>query len=237
MIQLHEREKAVLETLQKAPKQDIVLVGGYAINAYVPPRFSIDCDLVVLGDPSKVEKLLKDQGFVKADAGNVPSGSYIRYVRKKEGVSFDLLVHSVHDRQSGVTFHAALFEKHSKTRSTVGRVNPIRIVMRIADPELLFAMKFVAGRRQDVRDLFMLAGEELDWNVVGGILRQKCEADLIEKRTNAIRKGFEAANYRPSLQGAYGKMPDQKFETCKTRLTRFLDELAKRAREDPMSRR
>jgi hypothetical protein len=36
---LDERERVVLETLQRLPKQSVVLVGGYAINAYVPPRF------------------------------------------------------------------------------------------------------------------------------------------------------------------------------------------------------
>ncbi|MGQ0535610.1 MAG: nucleotidyl transferase AbiEii/AbiGii toxin family protein [Methanobacteriota archaeon] len=226
MIQLPVREKAVLETLQKAPKENVVLVGGYAINAYVPPRFSIDCDLVVLGDSSKVEALLKGEGFVKAEKGDVPDGSYVRYEREKERVSFDLLIDVVLDRQSGVSFDTPLFEKHSKTRTTVGRVNPIRIEMRIADPELLFAMKFVAGRRQDVRDLFMLAGENLDWNVVTEILRERCKPEFIEKRVKTIRKGFEGENYRPSLQGAYGKMPDRKYEECKAKLAAFLDDLA-----------
>lgn len=223
---LHEREKAVLETLQKIPTADAVLVGGYAINAYVPPRFSIDCDLVVLGDSSKIEGALRDEGFVKAEKGVVPYGSYVRYVRKKEGVSFDLLVDAVHDRDSGVTFEAKFFEKFSKTRTTVGRVNTIRIELRIADPELLFAMKFVAGRRQDVRDLFMLAGEDLDRDVVAGILKEKCGPELIQKRVETVRKMVGADPYRASLQGSYGKMPDERFESCRSRLLGFMERVA-----------
>ena len=43
---LESREALILQTLMELPK-DVVLIGGYAVNAYVPPRFSINCDLVV----------------------------------------------------------------------------------------------------------------------------------------------------------------------------------------------
>lgn len=51
---LDAREGVVLETLEKLPKDNIVLIGGYAVNAYVPPRFSIDCDFVVLGSSGMI---------------------------------------------------------------------------------------------------------------------------------------------------------------------------------------
>lgn len=219
---LHEREKAILEALKKLPRQDVVLVGGYAVNVYVPPRFSIDCDLVVLDGLAKLEAALMKEGFTKTEKGDVPFGSYVRYEKKEQGASFDLLVKAVLDRDSGVSFDAKLFEQHSQKRTTVGRINPIRIELRVADPELLFAMKFVAGRRSDVRDLFMFAGETLDWNVVEGILRKKCTPALLRKRATAIRTSVGVAQYRPSIQGAFGKIPDERYERCKTRLLAFL---------------
>lgn len=222
-MMLHERERAVLGALAAIPKQHVVLVGGYAVNVYVPPRFSIDCDLVVLDGLTKLEAALTKEGFAKTEKGDVPYGSYVRYEKKEEGVSFDLLVSAVLDRDSGVAFEAKLFEEHSKKRTTVGRVNPIRIELRVADPELLFAMKFVAARRSDIRDLFMLAGEALDWTVVGEILRHKCTPALLGRRAAAIRASVEATQYRPSLQGAFGKIPDERYDRCKTRLLRFLD--------------
>ena len=160
-MMIQDRERTVLETLEKIPKQNVVLIGGYAVNAYVPPRFSIDCDLVILDNAGAIEDVLKKDGYAKEEAGDVPYGSYIRYIREKEKVSFDLLVNSVLDRESGVVFEAELFEKYSRKRVTVGRANSVRIEMRIADPELLFAMKFISARKQDVRDIFMLAGEDL----------------------------------------------------------------------------
>lgn len=226
-MRLHEREKAVLEALAKVPKEHVVLVGGYAVNVYVPPRFSIDCDLVVLDGLAKLEAALSREGFVKEAKGDVPHGGYVRYVREDRGASFDLLANAVLDRQTGITFERALFEAHSRKRTTLGRVNPIRIELRVADPELLFAMKFVTGRRQDVRDLFMLAGTELDAGVVEGILRQKCPPELLAKRAEEIRKSVGAGTYRPSLQGAFGKIPDERFEACKAGLLRLVDGISR----------
>ena len=133
-MMIQDRERIVLETLEKIPKQNAVLIGGYAVNAYVPPRFSIDCDLVILDNAKAIEDTLKREGYTKEEAGEVPYGNYIRYVRQKEKVSFDLLVNSVLDRESGVVFEAELFRKNSRKRVTVGRANPVRIEMRIADP-------------------------------------------------------------------------------------------------------
>lgn len=225
-MMLHEREKAVLDTLAKLPLADVVLIGGYAVNVYVPPRFSIDCDLVVLGGLAKTEATLLKEGFAKAEKGDIPSGGYVRYVHTAKGAAFDLLVNAVLDRDTGVLFERALFESHSRTRWTLGRVNPMRIELRVADPELLFAMKFVTGRRQDVRDLFMLAGTDLDWGEGERLLRAKCSSELVSKRTAAIRQSVTGKAYRPSLQGAFGKIPDERFEACRAGLLEFADRMS-----------
>ncbi len=225
-MMLQDREKAVLEVLEKLPKQNVVLIGGYAVNAYVPPRFSIDCDLVVIDDIGEVEATLKANGFVKSDAGNVPFGNYVRYVRAQEKVSFDLLVNSVLDRDTGIVFGRDVFEKYSKTRVIVGRVAPVRIEMRIADSELLFAMKLVSGRKQDIRDIFMLAGENVNWDAVSAIVSEKCDDSLIKKRISLIKRIIESKTYRDSLHGPYGKIPDERFDRCEKRLIEFLDRLS-----------
>lgn len=222
---IQDRERIVLETLAKLPKQNVVLIGGYAVNTYVPPRFSIDCDLVVLDDVKKVEASLRRNGFAKSEAGDVPYGNYIRYFRAKEKVSFDLLVHSVLDRDTGIVFKGELFRKHSEKRVTVGRANPIRIEMKIADPEILFVLKFVSARRQDIRDIFMLAGEDLNWSLIAENILEKCDSDLIEKRRRLIRRSIQSKSYRDSLHGPYGKIPDERFDMCRNRLFGFLDRL------------
>ncbi len=204
---LDARESIIIKTLQKLPREDVVLIGGYAVNAYVPPTFSIDCDLVVLGSSSKLESLLKEDGFRKTAEGDVSYGGYVRYETKNVKVSFDLLENSVVDRDTRIVFENELFKKHSAERTTVGRSVPTRIKMRIADPELLFAMKFVSARRQDIRDMFMLARANLDWDLVTELLWAKCD-----------RKFF-----RDSLHGPFGTIPNERLELCRRRLVEFLE--------------
>ncbi len=219
---LDARESIIIKTLQRLPKGNIVLIGGYAVNAYVPPRFSIDCDLVVLGSSSKLESLLKEDGFRKTAEGDVSYGGYVRYEMEDVKVSFDLLENSVVDRETRIGFEGELFKKHSGERTTVGRSVPTRIRMKIADPELLFSMKFVSARRQDVRDMFMLAGADLNWDLVTELLSAKCDRELIGKRSLAIMRDVQSKSFPDGLHGPFGRIPNERFELCKRRLVEFL---------------
>ncbi len=219
---LDAREELVLRTLEKLPKDSIILIGGYAVNVYVPPRFSIDCDIVVLGSLKSIESLLKRNGFKKVEEGDVSHGGYVRYAVEGDNVSFDLLPDLVVDRDTKIAFEGDLFKKYSAQRTTVGRVVPIRITMRIADPELLFAMKFVSARKQDIRDMFMLAGENLNWKLVDALISNKCSGELTKKRVESITTSVNSKHYRDSLQGPYGKIPDMRFDKCIKNLAEFL---------------
>ena len=229
---LDARESIIIKTLQKLPREDVVLIGGYAVNAYVPPRFSINCDLVVLGSSSKLEQRLKKEGFRKAAEGDVSPGGYVRYETESVKVSFDLLENSVVDRDTGIVFEGELFKKHSAERTTVGRSVPTRIRMRIVDPELLFAMKFVSARRQDVRDMFMLAGASLDWDLVTELVSAKCDRKLMGERSRAILRDVQSKTFRDSLHGPFGRIPNERFELCRLRLVEFLESVKPMLRVD-----
>lgn len=218
------REALIIQTLMELPK-DVVLIGGYAVNAYVLPRFSVDCDLVVFQGIMNIKKILVKNGFKQTEKGDVPHGEYFRFVREKEKVSFDLLLNSVFDRVTGIVFEGSLFKKHSKERVTVGRTNPVRIKIRTADAELLFAMKFVSDRRQDIRDIFMLSGTELNWNLIADIIKEKCSKKLLKERVKMIKAEIANKSYRDSLHGAFGKIPDKTFDRCNSKLVGFLNGL------------
>ena len=47
MEQLQLREKEIFETLKNIKKNKFVIIGGYAVNAYTLPRFSVDCDILI----------------------------------------------------------------------------------------------------------------------------------------------------------------------------------------------
>lgn len=226
---LDAREGIIIKTLQRLPKRNVVLTGGYAVNAYVPPRFSIDCDLVVLGISSKIESVLREDGFMKVTEGDVAYGGYVRYEMNQIRVSFDLLRNSVVDRETNIVFEGELFKKHSSERTTVGRSVPTRIRMRIVDPELLLVMKFVSARKQDIRDIFMLAGESMDPKVASELISVKCSHELIDTRSRTIRRNIESESFRDSLHGPYGRIPEERFELCRRRLSEFLDRVSSRS--------
>jgi hypothetical protein len=220
-----QKEQVVLETLAALPKENVVLVGGYAVNAYAPPRFSVDCDLVVLRGAEEVEKALEQRGFQKEDSGGSPYGGFVRYSSKDMGISFDLLVGSLVDNQTGVVLEGRLFEKHSAERRVVGRMAVSIVTMQVADPELLFATKFVPARRQDARDMFVLSGTRLDWRLTEQLIREKCSAELIKGRVSLVREITNARQFRDSLQGAYGRIPDERYARCKKNLDSFFSRL------------
>lgn len=222
-----KRERTVLETLCQLPASDFVLIGGYAVNAYVPPRYSRDCDLVVLSGMETIEQSLGKSHFVKKTGGEAPygAGTYLRYWREGENMGFDLLQGSVIDNRTGILFESTLFEKYSAERVTNGRMDVRMIKLRVVDPELLFAMKFVPARRADVRDMFMLSGKGLDWDLVIEFIANKCGRKTIETSLDQIKTIVETKGYRDSINATFGRIPDNRFDLCQRKLNEFLGRL------------
>src|SRR3990170_413321 len=84
-----------------------VLIGGYAVNAYTLPRFSVDCDIVVriLDDAEKIIENLHSIGYAKISSteNEIYSGNFIRCEKRIIDnfiVSMDILFKSVLDRQT-----------------------------------------------------------------------------------------------------------------------------------------
>ena len=75
MLQL--REKEIFETLKRMGKFKFVIIGGYAVNAYTLPRFSVDCDIVVKDKEElmEIEEVLVDFGYAREE-NNKDNSSY-----------------------------------------------------------------------------------------------------------------------------------------------------------------
>jgi hypothetical protein len=221
------RERTVLETISHLPASGFVLIGGYAVNAYVPPRFSGDCDLVVLSGMTAIEELLLRNQFVRKEEGEAPYGvgTYLRYWKEEEKAGFDLLQGSVLDNRTGILFESALFEKYSAERVTNGKMDVRIIKLRVVDPELLFAMKFVPVRRADVRDMFMLSGKDLNWDLVIEHIANKCGRVIIEASLDRIKSIVEATGYRDDINSTFGRIPNNRYDLCQRRLNEFLSRL------------
>lgn len=72
MEQLQLREKEIFEILKKIKKCKFVIIGGYAVNAYTLPRFSVDCDIVIKAHDElhRIEKILFDSGYQKVKSAS-----------------------------------------------------------------------------------------------------------------------------------------------------------------------
>ncbi len=223
-----EREKFIFSMLEGLKsKVDFVVIDGYAINAYTLPRFSVDCDLVVKDRKAMlaVKKLLELKGFAKRTIGALPGyrGEFLCLATKKPVITtFDVLAGNVEDRITGTMFPAELIFKNSTKRTIFGKSNPANIETRVADPEMLFAMKAVSCRKPDIRDVFMLASTKLDKAKILQITKEvPIPAESIEKIVEKINsKGF-----KDSLQGVFGMLPEKQFETSKKKLVALLKNL------------
>jgi len=90
MEQLQLREKEIFETLKKIKKSNFVVIGGYAVNAYTLPRFSVDCDIVIKDrkELEKIEEALLEVGYRKEKnySDEVPyDGKFERFEKELNG--------------------------------------------------------------------------------------------------------------------------------------------------------
>lgn len=222
-----EREKFLFSTLKQiSGKTDFVVIGGYAINAYVLPRFSIDCDIVVQNRKSsgQIQKLLETAGFAQRASGKLPySGEFIAMASNEPPATFDILSGAIEDRLSGTVFTAEMIFRNSTNRAIFGKGSPIRLNCRVVDPELLFLMKACPARSTDIRDIFMLSAIKLDIEKMRKMAKQinaKIDAGKIVSKISS--KGFLNA-----LQGVHGKLPAQQYEKTLEKARKNIENLAK----------
>ena len=84
LLQLREGE--IFETLKKIRNFNFVLIGGYAVNCYTLPRFSVDCDIVVdnAEEAAKIGKEIEKIGYAREAAGKLSAyhAEFMRYEKK-----------------------------------------------------------------------------------------------------------------------------------------------------------
>lgn len=209
---LELREREVLSTLEKIKNFNFVLIGGYAVNSYTQPRFSVDCDIVVRNkeEADKIGDFLAKEGYnKKEDSFNLPySADFKCFVKQINDikVAFDLLINGVLDRRTNARFSADWIFENSEEREVIGKSIPIRFNARVASQEALMVMKIAAARKSDLRDVFMLAGSKIDWDFVNKWLKE------FNLKAERLIDYISKEDFRDSLQGVFGKVDDQLFE-------------------------
>ncbi|MEI7718969.1 MAG: nucleotidyl transferase AbiEii/AbiGii toxin family protein [archaeon] len=212
------REKEIFEILNSLKGQKFVIIGGYAVNAYVLPRFSVDCDIVIhKEDISKITAILEKIGFTESRETSELSygGKFKRFekqIKKDFGVSIDILIGEVMDRQTGSVFSADWIFENSQIRILRGKTITEKLETRIVNPEALFATKLVSCRKTDIRDMFLLISEIKNKDWVKQEVSSRCS---FSERFKILSEEIGSNQFKDGLQGVFGYIDPKLFEKHK----------------------
>jgi len=177
LISQIEREAAAIDLLDRWPwSEGGCLIGGYAVAAYSKPRFSQDVDLV-LPDSRRGSSIawLESEGFTLRPARRGHPAFKAAATLLRGDFSIDIMFGSVRDRESG----ASIKEEWVSARSQLTRLDLLTGTTRnripVARPAALWVLKLVAGRDQDLSDLFAISGEPFELSEV----RDELEREMI----------------------------------------------------------
>ena len=218
MLQL--REKEIFETLKGMNKFEFVIIGGYAVNAYTLPRFSVDCDIVVKDSKElkEIGEALLDFGYIKEESNKDKTSYYGDFLRLEKDlgsnikVSMDILIKEVLDRQTNATFSADWVFNNSEIRTLRGKTITEELKLRIINLDALFVLKFVSCRLTDIRDIFMLAPNIKDKEWIKGEISKKYDFDKLFLK---VKEKITSKQFKDSLQGVYGIIDNKVFEKHK----------------------
>ncbi len=225
---LQLREKEIFEALKALKNLEFVIIGGYAVNAYTLPRFSVDCDILIRekNQLKEIELLLIKIGYNKVKSfgsRNAYHGEFFRYeklIEKNVKVSMDLMFNEVLDRQSKATFSAAWVIENSNLRILRGKTITESIKLRIAGVDALIVMKISSCRNTDIRDVFMLMpkAEDIKW-----IKEEINKRYNFKEKFSKLKDTVNSKKFKDNLQGVYGFIDEKTFEKHKKAIFKLED--------------
>jgi len=197
------RERAVLSLMDRWPWEfGGVVIGGYAIIAYGPPRYSDDVDVVLPKESAAtVRPWLRNQGL-KLDKHSVPNpqnfeGQAERY--KSTDITLDLMVDVVRDRDAKVDIPESWIAKKARRMKLETLSGRTQVKVPIARPEALWALKLQAGRPRDIGDLFAISKTPFDSEEVSSLFVRLRTESLTAKLLSVRSKLKERKIFVDSL--------------------------------------
>lgn len=219
------REEEIFLTLKDLEKCNFVIIGGYAVNAYTLPRFSVDCDIVIKDENElqKIGKILLKRGYKKEknEADTQYKGSFARYEKKLENsftVSMDILIDTVADRMTEATFSAEWIFEHSSKKTLRGKTITEELKLRISDRDALLVMKMISARATDIRDVFMMLPDAEDKEWIRSEINLRYS---LKNRIDTILEKVNSKQFKDGIAGVYGHIDEKLFEKHRKALLAF----------------
>ena len=214
MLQL--REKEIFETLKRMGRFTFVIIGGYAVNAYTLPRFSVDCDIVLKDrkELEKIDKLLIELGYriIKNTSEEfLYEGNFQRYekeIGQNFRVNIDILISEVFDRETKAKFSADWIFDNSALRNLQGKTISEKLKLKIINADALFTMKLISCRQTDIRDIFLLISSIKDkkW-----VMKEVAERYDLKDRLSKVLNKINSKQFKDGLQGVFGIIDEKTF--------------------------
>ena len=213
-----ERENEILDIIDAVIKSGLkyVLVGGYAVSAYMH-RFSVDADICIdKKDLDSFRKLLKSKHFAmtkRRDLEDAYKGEFECYVKKtKLPVTVDLMIGSIASRQTNASISFQSLFENSAVKNITGTEKSIEA--RIPAKEALIALKIHAARMTDARDIVALC-KDIEYELVEKFVKKGNSIEVQNNISNLITH-FNSDNFRDSFKGAFSieKLPVENIQNA-----------------------
>jgi hypothetical protein len=205
-----------LELLKKLP-QKFVLIGGYAASSFDFPRFSVDLDLVIRGkDVELFSGILKREGvrLVKdlGDFSKFYKGRIMKFEKKVDvlPVSADLFMDMIQARQTDAAYSFEYLWKNSEIRKVFGIGVKDDVEARVANREMLIALKINSMRMADQRDIISLCSGSIDVTKVLNHLK-RVDKEKILNHIDILVTTLEKPESKDSIKGVFG-ISDQVYK-------------------------
>lgn len=196
------REKRMVSLLDRWPfDDDQAVIGGYAVAAYGPARYSQDLDVVVSrGSLEAVKGWLSSEGFSLSTKSKKKLGSEAVFLRGTDGLAtIDILSGAVVDREAKANIPDAwVIERARKTRLILMNSSTSREIP-VARPEAIWALKLQAGRDQDIGDIFSISRYSIDASEIVSLFRLLRTAALSNKLRKVRNKLSDPKLYEDSV--------------------------------------
>ena len=201
----------ILRVLSEAT-DGFVVIGGYAVNAFGQHRFSADCDLATNRDNVPViDAILLGEGYeLRRKEALPPIGVTIREYSKSVGgepVSVELFVDTVVSTTTRGIWTYRFIHDNSVEAIVVGATDSTP--SRVAQRNLLVAIKLHTGRTEDLGDVVMLS-ERVDWNTVARCAACGSKEQLIEQIDSGITE-ISSAKFASELKSTFAIRGDPTF--------------------------
>ena len=206
-----ERENEILEIIDVVNKSGLnyVLVGGYAVSAYMR-RFSVDADICIdKKDIDSFRNLLKSRHFTmtkRKDLEDAYKGEFECYVKKtKFPITVDLMIGSVASRQTNASISFRSLFENSTIKDIAGSERSVEA--RIPIKEMLIALKIHAARMTDARDIAALC-QDIDYGLVERFVK-KGNSNKIQENIKNLLVYLKSDNFKDSFKGVFSieKLP------------------------------